>query len=224
MSEGKPEIQEGYLGEQPKFGELQLEVVSHPQAEFSLAQDNEVEIKIRSPTPIKSTTNLIQARTEKEFPEYVFTQTQGNTVTFVISFPEHGWYKFQIFALPTSDESKSLPNVFNYLIDVRRALKAVYPFPKQYAPWRDGCYLHCPLVLNSSSRLANVTFRAQVPRAKQLAIVAAGEWFPLKKGAGEVWEGNASLDKHRSKNVKVTLNACFGEDDSKFATLLEWVV
>jgi hypothetical protein len=98
----------------------------------------------------------------------VFTQTQGNTVSFVISFPEHGWYKFQIFALPTSDESKSLPNVFNYLIDCRRALKAVYPFPKQYAPWRDGCYLQCPLVLNSSSRLSNVQFKVGSSQGGQL--------------------------------------------------------
>ena len=100
-----------------------------------------------------------QVRTEKEFPEYVFTHTQGDIVSFVISFPEHGWYKFQIFALPVSDDSKSLPNVFNYVINVRRAVKAVYPFPKQYAPWRNGCFLFSPLILNSSSRLHNVTFK-----------------------------------------------------------------
>lgn len=63
-----------------------------------------------------------------------------------------------------------------------------------------------------------------MPKAKAVAVVAAGEWFPLKKGSGEVWEGNAALDKHRNKNVKVTLNACFGDDESKYATLLEYLL
>ncbi|PVD30459.1 hypothetical protein C0Q70_09725 [Pomacea canaliculata] len=222
--ESRPEVPEGYLGQQPKFAEFKLECISHTNAEFTIPNDNEVEIKIRTSGPIKSTANLIQVRTEKEFPEYVFTQTQGDIVSFVISFPEHGWYKFQIFALPASDESKSLPNVINYLIEVKRALKAVYPFAKQYAPWREGCYLYSPLILNSSSRLHTVNFKVLVPRAKDVAIVAAGEWTHLTKTSGDVWEGKATLDQHRNKNVKVTLNARFGDDESKYATLLEWVV
>ena len=55
-------------------------------------------------------------------------------------------------------------------------------------------------------------------------MVASGEWFHLKKTSGDIWEGNATLDKHRNKNVSVTLNACVGNDDTKFATLLEYVV
>eukprot|EP00916_Digyalum_oweni_P015461 GHVL01025308.1.p1 GENE.GHVL01025308.1~~GHVL01025308.1.p1 ORF type:complete len:225 (+),score=5.00 GHVL01025308.1:80-754(+) len=224
MAQERPELPDGYLGEQPKFSDLQLECINHKNPEFELSQDNEVEIKFRAPKSIKTTSNLIQVRTEKEFPEYVFTQTQGDVVSFVISFPEHGWYKFQIFALGVDDESKSLPNVFNYLIDVKRALKAVYPFPKQYAPWRNGCYLYSPLILNSSSRLHTVNFKALIPNAKAVAVVAAGEWSQLKKTTGDIWEGTASLDQHRNKNVKVTLNASFGDDDTKFATLLEYVV
>lgn len=57
-----------------------------------------------------------------------------------------------------------------------------------------------------------------------MAIVAAGEWTHLTKTSGDVWEGKATLDQHRNKNVKVTLNARFGDDESKYATLLEWVV
>ncbi|KAK7110915.1 uncharacterized protein [Littorina saxatilis] len=224
MAQERPELPDGYLGEQPKFSDLQLECISHKNPEFELSQDNEVEIKFRAPKSIKTTSNLIQVRTEKEFPEYVFTQTQGDVVSFVISFPEHGWYKFQIFALGVDDESKSLPNVFNYLIDVKRALKAVYPFPKQYAPWRNGCYLYSPLILNSSSRLHTVNFKTLIPNAKAVAVVAAGEWSQLKKTTGDIWEGTASLDQHRNKNVKVTLNASFGDDDTKFATLLEYIV
>ena len=57
-----------------------------------------------------------------------------------------------------------------------------------------------------------------------MAVVAAGEWFPLKQGGDGTWEGTASLDKHRGKDVKVTLNACMGDDETKYATLLEYVV
>lgn len=63
MSEGRPELPDGYLGQQTKFAELQLECVTHPTAEFEIPQDNEVEIKFKAPIPIKSTTNLIQVGT-----------------------------------------------------------------------------------------------------------------------------------------------------------------
>ena len=66
--------------------------------------------------------------------------------------------------------------------------------------------------------------QTSVPKANQVAVVADGEWFHLKKNSSGVWEGTASLDKHRNKGVKVTLNACLGDDDTKFATLLEYVV
>ncbi|KAL8571549.1 hypothetical protein ACOMHN_055668 [Nucella lapillus] len=225
MAECRPDdLPVGYLGEQPKYSELGMECVSHKQPEFTLLQDNEVEIKFRVPVAIKTACNLIQVRTEKEFPEYVFSQTDGDKVSFVISFPEMGWYKFQIFALPTTDGSKTLPNVYNYLVDVRRALKAVYAYPKQFAPWRNGCFLHNPLIMNSSTKLHNVCFKVSVPNATNVAVVAKEDWTHLKKGPGNIWEGCVSLDQHRNKNVKVTLNASFDEEESKFSTLLEYFV
>lgn len=58
--ESRPEVPEGYLGQQPKFAEFKLECISHTNAEFTIPNDNEVEIKIRTAGPIKSTANLIQ--------------------------------------------------------------------------------------------------------------------------------------------------------------------
>ena len=60
MCEAKPNLPEGYLGKQPTFSEIRAEIVSHPSAQFELTQENEVEIKLRVPFPIKSTSNLIQ--------------------------------------------------------------------------------------------------------------------------------------------------------------------
>lgn len=65
MSDERPELLDGYLGQQPKFAELQLQCVTHPAAEFEIPQENEVEIKLKTPIPIKSTCNLIQVGTVK---------------------------------------------------------------------------------------------------------------------------------------------------------------
>ncbi|XP_005089662.1 uncharacterized protein LOC101849508 [Aplysia californica] len=222
MAAERPELPAGYLGSQPKFAELNLQAQSHSSPEFSL-DINEVEIKLRSPKPVKVTTNLISAKDDKEHSEFVFTQTKDGVLSFVITFPESGFYKFQIFALEATDDSKSLPNVFNYLINVQEALKAAYPFPKQYAQWKDGCYLYSPIVLNAKTSLAKVDFKVFVPNAKAVAVVAAGEWFHLAK-KGDNWEGQASLSKHRGKDVKVTLNSNYGGDETKYATLLEYII
>jgi len=219
----RPQLPEGYLGQHPKFGELRLALQSHQNSEFAV-DTNEVEIKLKCPKAIKVTTSLIHTEDDSEHPEFVFTQTKDHVLSFIITFPRSGYYKFQIFALDASDESKSLPNVFNYLVHVREALKPAYAYPKQYAQWKDGCYLYNPLILNSKTSLANVNFKVFIPNAKSVAVVAEGEWIHLNK-VGDNWEGNASLSKHRGKDVKVTLNANYGgEDEMKYSTLLMYVI
>lgn len=222
MAAERPPLPEGYLGQQPKFEELRLATLSHPKAEFAL-DNNELELKFRSPKQIKVTTNLLLAEDESEHSQFVFTQTKDNELVFLITFPKSGWYKFQVFALEASDESKSLPNVFNYLIHVKEALKPAYTFPKQYAQWKDGCFLYSPTVLNAKTSLANVLFKVYVPNAKAMAVVCDGEWIHLSK-EGDNFEGKAGLSKHRGKGVKVTLNANYGGDESKYSTLLEYII
>ncbi|GFO20188.1 kyphoscoliosis peptidase [Plakobranchus ocellatus] len=222
MSE-RPEVPVGYLGSQPKFGELHMQALSHADPEFSMDNNTELEIKFKCPKPVKVTTNLINCQDDSENSEFVFTQTKDGVLSFVITLPQAGYFKFQVFALEASDESKSLPNVFNYLINVKEALKAAYPFPKQYAQWKEGCFLYSPLVLNCKTSLAKVDFKLYIPNAKAVAVVAAGEWFHLAK-KDDNWEGTAALSKHRGKDVKVTVNANFGPDETKYATLLEYVI
>jgi hypothetical protein len=220
---GRPDLPAGYLGTQPKFSELRLQTLTHDSPDFAVDQNSELEIKFKAPRPVKVTTNLLNSNGDKDVSEFVFTQTKDGVLAFVLAFPEAGFYKFQIFALEASDESKSLPNVYNYLIQVKDALRAAYPFPKQYAQWKDGCYLFTPLVLNAKTSLAKVDFKVYVPNAKAVAVVAAGEWVHLTK-KGDNWEGTAALSKHRGKDVKVTLNANYGPDETKYATLLEYII
>lgn len=218
----RPDLPHGYLGQQPKFAELGLSAFSHVEPEIR-TNDNQLEIKLKCKDPLKVTHQLINCRTDQEVSEYVFTQTLHGVISFIVSLPESGYYKFQLFALPAGDESKSLPNVYNYLIDCVRALHPVFPFPKQYAQWKDGCFLHEPLVLHSQAPLRNVFWKVIIPGANAVAIVAEGEWFHLEK-KGNHFEGHTNLDQFRGKDAKVTLNANLGTDESKYSTMLEYRV
>ena len=214
---------EGYLGPQDRFNELGLSVLSHDNPEIT-ARENHLEIRIKANIKVKVTHQLVMCRNEHDFSEFVFTQNKDGEIHFMIHMPEAPeWYKLQIYALPASDPSKSLPNVYNYLINCTRSMLPVYSFPKQYAQWKDGCYLHEPLVLNEHSKLTNIKWSVMVPRAKQVAIVADGEWYHLESKGGPNFEGKCSLDHLRGKNAKVTLNAMFeSSEENKFSTLLEY--
>jgi len=218
----RPNVPHGYLGQQPKFAELGLSAFSHPENEITVNDNSPFEIKLKfKEKPVKVTHQLINARTEEEQSEYVFTQTQHGLISFVISLPTSDYYKFQIFALAADDDNKSLPNVCNYLINCTAALTQAYPYPKQYAQWKEGCYLFEPLVLNKDMSLANVNWKVGIPNANAVAVVADGEWFHLDK-KGKNFEGKADLNKFKGKDTKVTVNANLGPDDSKYSTLLEY--
>jgi len=216
----RPDLPQGYLGPQPQFTPLGLSAFSHMEPDIRV-NDNQLEIKLKCKSPLKVTHQLINTRTEEEVSEYVFTQTLHGVVTFIISLPESGYYKFQIFALEAGDESKSLPNVCNYLINCVRALHPVFPYPKQYAQWKDGCFLHEPLVLHKEANCKSVFWKVIIPNARAVAVVANNEWFQLDK-VGNHWEGTFNLDQFKGKDTKVTLNANTGDDEKKFSTMLEY--
>lgn len=218
----RPSLPEGYIGPQGAFADLGLSVQSHRDPVIT-ARDNHLEIKFTASRPVKFTHQLINCHSEQESNEYVFTHTKDGTVTFVIQLPEVGYYKLQLFALPVADESKSLPNVFNYLIHCTRAMHPIYPYPKQYAQWKEGCFLSEPLILHNDSKLTNVHWNVHVPHAKGVAVVADGEWYHFEHRGGPVWEATFSIDSLRGKNAKITLNANLSTDDeTKYCTLLEY--
>lgn len=220
----KPELPEGYLGPQEKFAELGLETLSHPEPEIT-ARDNHLEIKIKAKTHVKFTTQLINCRNDKDLSKYVFAQTRESVVHFLVHMPESDYYKLQLYCLPAADPSKSLPNVYNYLIHCTRALQPVYPFPKQYAQWKDGCFIEEPRVLHTNSKLTNINWQVKVPNAKAVAVIAEGEWHHFEDRGHDMWTAKFDLDKYRGKNSKVTLSANFqGAEESKYSTLLEYLL
>jgi len=44
-----------------------------------------------------------------------------------------------------SAASESLPGVYAYLINCKQTDGDMLPFPKQFGPWKDGCYLYEPV-------------------------------------------------------------------------------
>ncbi|XP_041369562.1 hillarin-like [Gigantopelta aegis] len=219
----KPTLPHGYLGPQPKFAQLGLSTMSHNNPEINV-NDNELEIKLQTTQPLKVTSNLINVKRDQTSKEHAFQQTDSNLVSFHIILPETGYFKFQIFALPASDESRQLPGVFNYLINCTQATKPCHPFPKQYAPWLEGGFLYEPLYLSRDNQLNNVHFKLKIPKAESVAVTVDGDWQHLQKtGEADVWEGNVSLEKIREKtDPKVSLNANYGGDQSKYAVLLDY--
>nr|KAG5705123.1 hypothetical protein BaRGS_030840 [Batillaria attramentaria] len=116
LPDDKPDVKEG-LGQKQQFKDMKLELASHPGASFSVG-DNEVEIKIKTPKPLKTTFKLLFGSKDYDCSRCVFSQTKGDTVVFSITFPRKGLFKFNIFALPASEAGSSYPCVFTYMIEV----------------------------------------------------------------------------------------------------------
>ncbi|KAK3603016.1 hypothetical protein CHS0354_037763 [Potamilus streckersoni] len=219
---GKPELPKGTLGPQSKFSEFGLSTVSHNSPEIETAS-NQLEVKIRTSNPMKITANIIDHEKSEELQNHVLIQTHGEVVSLVVIIPSTGYYQLQIFALPRTDDSKTLVGVYNYLIHCTKAPVPVNMFPKQFAQWKEGCYIEEPMFLNSKSNLTKVKFRAYIPNTESVAVVAEGEWTHLVKGEDGLWEGEVTLEQYRGRDAKISLNANFGVD-TKYSTLLEYRV
>lgn len=173
---------------------------------------------------MKVVTKLVKSPDETEITGYIFCQRKDDDeVTFAVAFPDNGWYKFQIFALPENDSSESLPNVYNYLIEVTDNYKVPCPFVKTYTKfYQDCCYLEEPFYINpNSDDLDDVKFKVTVPNAVKVAVHAVDEWFHLEK-KGSKWEGSAALARFKDTGAKVTLNANYDKDGNSYSVLLEY--
>lgn len=226
----KPEMPYGYLGAQGKWEELGLCTVTHNSSDIRCHESTmKITLKISSPT--KVTANLIDANTDKEYREYIFTQTLDKLVNLDIHFPAAGFFKLQIYALPAADKGTSLPNVYNYLIQCTKGPEGrPVPFPKQFGQWKDGCYLFHPFSLKG---VDSGNIKVIVPGAKAVALTVNNEWFTLEQRARQKdekedtllpWSANLSdLQKVKGSAKKAVLTANYPPDEeSKYTSLLEY--
>uniref|UniRef100_A0A0B7AF40 Transglutaminase-like domain-containing protein n=1 Tax=Arion vulgaris TaxID=1028688 RepID=A0A0B7AF40_9EUPU len=228
-----PTLPHGYLGKQQRFDEFGLSCVSHIDPVVHL-DGNTVTVAMKTSIAMRVTANLIQVESDEEFPDFVFSNSLGSQISFIVNLPTPGYYKLQIYAMPQSDPSQQLPGVFNYLINCRAVTQAVFPFPKQYAQWKEGCFMYEPGVIPTNrgphaqqvqlDRLPpKVNFRVSIPKAEAVAVVAGQQWTHLDRQQGDEWAKTVEVVDLYGQDTRLTLNANFGGDKTSYSTLLEYI-
>ncbi|XP_055889743.1 uncharacterized protein LOC106068552 [Biomphalaria glabrata] len=229
-----PSLPHGYLGKQQRFDEFGLQCISHVDPVVHL-DVNTVTIAMKTSFPMRVTANLIAVDSDEEFPDFVFSNCLGSQISFIVNMPTVGYYKLQIYAMPQADPSQQLPGVFNYLINCKGVTQAVFPFPKQYAQWKEGCFMYEPGVIPTNrgphahqvqlDRLpGKINFHVSIPKAEAVAVVAGQNWTHLDRLQGDEWAKQVEVAGLYGQGVKVTLNANFGGDKTSYSTLLEYVL
>ncbi|XP_052770692.1 uncharacterized protein LOC128210391 [Mya arenaria] len=218
-----PYLTEGYLGQQAKFESYGLTCVSHPDPVIRL-DTNKVEIVIGMAEKTRFTTKFKRMEPIKEMNECVFTQNMESEVHYNIAVSQPGFYKFEIYALPSGEAGPKFINVFNYLIHVRAVNAYVEPYPKQYPLWKqEGCFVYEPMMIQKGCNYG-VAFRYYVPRAVDVQVKAGEDWHKLEKAEQNIYEGYIDFAKHNyPPGTKVKLNVKFGRSN-KYDILLEYTL
>jgi hypothetical protein len=229
-----PTLPPGYLGPQPAFKKLGLATASHTDP-YIQTDSGDLHVSFNMNQPLRMTTQLIyvSGNANEDCSDYILQQGQGNSVTFLIKLPKSGMYKLQVYALPFSDQSESLPGVYNYLINCLNTYATLIPFPKQYGQWKENCYLHEPqegqLTANrpskgSASSYQYVYFKLIVPKANAVAVVVGEDWTQLEQKQAGAWEGEVFMEKHWGKESKAAVCANYGSVKASYSTLLEYAL
>lgn len=220
-----PQLPAAYLGPQPGYEKLGMCVVSHTDP---LINDHtgELEVQFNLTKPLRVTSNLIQTGSGQEFPENILQQQMNNTLSFLLRLPQPGVYKFQIYAQQLSDGSENLPGVYNYLLNCDNVSRVpVVPYPRQFAQWKEGCYLYTPHDGKLSKQTVPnnyLAFKMDVPNARMVAVVIGDEWTQLEPKQPGSWEGGVYLDKFWGVQHRAAVTANYGGSTSSYNTLLEY--
>uniref|UniRef100_A0A0B7B7M2 KY-like immunoglobulin-like domain-containing protein n=1 Tax=Arion vulgaris TaxID=1028688 RepID=A0A0B7B7M2_9EUPU len=215
-----PKMTDGYLGPQAKFEAYGLSLVSHGEPVISMQDDQrEVEIILGTQPGTRVTVKLISYERKKECNEYCLLRALGSNFLFLIRPPLPGFYKFQIYALPKDEAGPQMLGVYNYLIYCPGNFGS-NPFPKQYPPWKDGCYLEEPIDLPRGIRDPSVKFKVCIPKAKEVQVKVGDVWNPLQLIEPGVFEGFVDFSINYAPGSTAKLNVKF--TGSNFSTLLEY--
>lgn len=219
-----PKISDGYLGKQAKFDEFGISTISHPEPAMEL-DTNEIEIHIGYSQPTRFTTKLMLCGTGgKDLGDCVMVNNLQGRMCYTITVPQVGYYKFQIYALPLTEAGPNMVGVFNYLLLVKEVNEEMRPYPKQYPPWKNGCYMWEPRGIPHGCRAPGVPFKMHIPNAVQVMVRAGNEWTELENVEEHVFQGLVDFSKPDMANGgKVHINVkTIGQ--SQFITYLEYTV
>jgi hypothetical protein len=130
----------------------------------------------------------------------------------------------QVFgALYTPEPAESLPGIYNFLISCRHGAghTSEVVYPRQYAAWRDGCYLYEPLDGCLAESKSPVHFKVMVPQAASVAVVVGSEWVMLDKDEEGKWSGDIQMQK-QWVGKKLSVCAAYDSSTDSYSTLLEY--
>lgn len=215
-----PKLTAGYLGPQAKFDAYGLSLVSHSQPVIYMQEDqNTVEIILGTQPGTRITVKLISFERKKECNEYCLIRAMGPNFLFLIRPPLEGFYKFQIYALPKDEAGPQMLGVYNYFIHCPGNF-GDNPFPKQYPPWKDGCYLEEPIDLPRGITDPAVKFRVFIPKAKDVQVKVGDAWNPLQLLEPGLFDGNVDFSTGYGPGTTAKLNVKF--TGNNYSTLLEY--
>lgn len=215
-----PKLTEGYLGPQAKFEAYGLSLVSHSDPVIYMQEDQrEVEIILGIQPGTRVTVKLISYERKKECNEYCLIRAMGLNYLFLIRPPLAGFYKFQIYALPQDEAGPQMLGVYNYLIHCPGNF-GDNPFPKQYPPWKDGCYLEEPIELPRGIRDPLVKFKVFIPKARDVQVKVGDVWNPLQQNEPGWFEGFVDFSTDYAPGSTAKLNVKFVGNN--YSTLLEY--
>jgi len=233
LPETFPALTSGYLGAQPAFQGLGLSVFG-AEDPYLVVDSGDTHVSFEMKLPVRMSSQLLYINEKGESvdcSEYVLQQSGNNLATFMLKLPQVGMYKLQIYAVEFNNPSDNLPGVYNFLINCRNTLVSGVPFPKQYAPWKDGCYLYEPLdghlqpnrpTQGSASSYQHVMFLLVVPRATSVMVVIGEEWLPLTEEQQGQWRGEVQMDQFWGTARKVTVCVSYDNPPDSYNSLLEY--
>lgn len=218
-----PRLTDGYLGPQAKFFPYGLSCLSHPEPVIR-SESNRVVISIGTSEKTRFTSKLLGVDPKGECNQFVFTQVRGSEYHFIIAVPRTGFFKFQLYALPSGEAGPNMINVYNYIVDIKKIDNYVEGFPKQYPLWKqEGCYLFEPIMIMKGLTEASMKFKYYIPHAVDVQIKVGEDWNQLEETEKGIYEGLVDFSSGYPKGTKVKLNVKSGKTH-KYDVMLEYTI
>ncbi len=227
-----PAFPPGYMGTQAAFKTLGLVAVT-PEDPYIETSTSDIKITLTKTKPVHLLSQLFEIMdgADVEISQYVMKQGHENHVIFNVRLHKNGLYKLQIYGMPAADTNDCIPSVFNYFINCSEMnYGAPSPFPKQFSPWKDGCFLDEPQqgVLKSGmgngSTANNFMFKVKVPGAESVEVIVGDDWTTLNKKGEDSWEGEVKMEQHLGSQEKATVCANFDKSKASYNSLLEYTL
>ncbi|PVD31074.1 hypothetical protein C0Q70_10351 [Pomacea canaliculata] len=212
-------------------------------------QRGRVEIIIGTTTETRVTSKLLSHERKQDVSDFALVRCLGPSYCFLIRPPAPGFYKFQIYALPSGEAGPNMIGVYNYLIHCpntaqEKEREAGYWIvtnceeeeksgrvrpekcynPAQTVPDVEGRRMlpQRTLGIPRGYRGPPLRFRLNIPGARDVQVKIDEDWNQLEQVEPGIFDGLVDFSKSYPPNTKVKVNVKSG--GNKYNTLLEYTI